>query len=308
MADAVPPGIPTWLMVPGFRRLRDRFDAILIDLDGTLLDSRSELTARTRAAVQALRDAGLFVVLCTGRSVAGTAGIYAELDLDTPLAAYNGSWIGYPDGDPAHYIPIPDAHLDALFDAEREAHFSFRHRAEEKYTIMTEHPEHHQIAAWFENVVRATAHEELPASDILRVSMFFDESALAPGDMRETLWQMLPESARAGLRHEVFPLSLFPAYAGSTLHLFEVQGYSRGKAEALDWLERAHGIPHARTIAVGDHMNDLSMLEEAGLSVTPENAVPEAKALADLVIGHHAKEGLAAWIEAGAPFPADRSA
>ena len=303
MADAVPPGIPTWLMVPGFRRLRDRFDAILIDLDGTLLDAASEVTPRTRAAVQHLRDSGLFVVLCTGRSVAGSQKIYDTLGMDTPLAAYNGSWIGYPDGDPSHYIPIPDAHLDALFDAEREAHFSFRHRAEEKFTIMTDHPEHHQIAAWFENVIRADDHGALPDSDILRVSMFFDESQIPPEEMRETLWQRLPPAAREGLRHEVFPLSLFPAYENSTLHLFEVQGWSRGKAEALDWLEREHDIPHARTIAVGDHMNDLSMLQDAGLSVTPENAVPEAKALADLVIGHHADEGLAAWIEDGMPFP-----
>jgi Cof subfamily protein (haloacid dehalogenase superfamily) len=290
-------------MVPGFRRLRDRFDAILIDLDGTLLDADSQVTPRTRRAVQRLRDAGLFVVLCTGRSVAGSVQIYEDLGLDTPLAAYNGSWIGYPDGDPAHYIPIPDAHLDALFDAEREAHFSFRHRAEEKFTIMTDHPEHHQIAAWFQNVTRATGAHELPTSDLLRVSMFFDEKDLHPDDLQQTLWQKLPAHARSELRHEAFPLSLFPAYAGSRLHLFEVQGFSRGKAEALDWLEREHAIAPARTIAVGDHRNDLTMLEAAGLSLTPANGVPEAKALADLVIGHHAEEGLAAWIEAGAPFP-----
>jgi len=291
-------------MVTGLKRLRERFDAILLDLDGTLLDARSRITPRTRRAVRELQDAGLFVVLCTGRSVAGTRPIYERLGLDTPLVAYNGSWIGYLDGEPSHYIPIPDAHLDALFDAEREAHFSFRHRAEQKYTVMTDHPEHRQVAAWYENVVRANGHDELPDADILRVSMFFDGDDFPEGEVRRTLWQKLPAHARPDLRHEVFPLSLFPEYEFSTLHLFEVQGFSRGKAEALDWLLREHDIPASRTIAVGDHMNDLSMLEEAGLAVTPRSAVAEARARAHLIIGHHAEEGVAEWVERGAPFDA----
>jgi len=203
-------------MVPRFRRLRDRFDAILIDLDGTLLDGRSQVTPRTRRAVQMLQEAGLFVVLCTGRSVAGTVLIHSALDLDTPLVAYNGSWIGYPNGSPAHYIPIPDAQLDTLFDAEREAHFSFRHRSERKSAVMTGHPEHRQVAAWYENVVEATGQHDLPVADLLRVSMFFDGRDFPEGEVRTSLWQKLPERARAALRHEVFPLSLFPEYENST--------------------------------------------------------------------------------------------
>ena len=234
--------------------------------------------------------------------LAGTRPIHQTLGLQTPVVTYNGSWIGQPDGEPERYIPIPDAQLEVLFRVERACHFSFRQSAEMKYTIMSDHPEHELVAAWFENVVRATGDHELPTADIMRISMFFDERDFLDLEMRDALWTSLPQQSRDALRHEAFPLSLFPSYESSSLHLFEIQGYSRGKAEALDWLEEVHGIPAARTIALGDHCNDLSMLAEAGLPITPSSAIPEAQALAQLVIGHHGEEGFAAWVEAGAPL------
>ena len=209
-------------MVPALRHLRDRFDAVLLDLDGSLLDAQAEVTPRTAAAVRALEEAGFYVVLCTGRSVAGTRPVHSTLGLKTPVVTYNGSWIGHPDAEPEHYIPIPDAHLEVLFGVERRSHFSFRHSADMKHTLMTEHPEHERVAEWFENVIRASAHHELPTEDILRISMFFDERDFPELALGDALWTTLPEPVREELRHEAFPLSLFPSYTSSSLHLFRL--------------------------------------------------------------------------------------
>ncbi len=292
-------------MVPGLHSLRDRFDAVLLDLDGTLLDGHGNLTPRTKRAVRALVDAGFFVMLCTGRGVPGTMPHQQALGLQTPMVTYNGSWIGHVEGDPQHYLPIPDVHIDALIAAEQEAHFAFRHKAEWKYTVMTDHPEHVDVARWFDKVVRAAAHHELPANDLMRMSLFVDRVEVAMAEFEARFWQRMPDHAREALRIEIFPLSLFPTYENSSMVLFEIQGDSHGKAEALYWLEREHGIPPSRTIAIGDHVNDLTMLEEAGLAVTPANGVPEAKRRAHVVIGHHAAEGVAEWVEQGAPHEPD---
>lgn len=288
-------------MVPGLARLRDRYEAIFLDLDGTLLDGRGELTPRTHAAVRALVDAGLQVILCTGRGVPGTKPFHTALELETPMATYNGSWIGHESGAPLHYIPIPNEHLAELFVQEQHANFVFRHHNEWKHTVMTEHPDHPAISAWFQKVVHAEEHHHLPSSDLMRISMFFCENELPDGDVEQVLNDRLPDVLRDQLRIECFPLNLFPPYQNSTLHLFEIQGWSNGKAEALDWLERTQGIPHERMIAVGDHRNDMTMLAAAGLAITPANGVAECQARAHLTIGHHEQEGLAAWIEAGAP-------
>ncbi len=289
-------------MLAELTHLRERYDAILLDLDGTLLDGEARLTERTRRAVRCLCDAGFFVVLCTGRSVAGTEPIHRALGLTTPVVTYNGAWIGPLGGAPVRYRPIDATALPALFAAEAEAFFSFRHRRERKYTVMTTHPDHESVAAWYERVVRVDHPSLLPQDDLLRVSLFFDEAAFEPGEGTGTVWWRLPEEARQALRLETFPLRIFPAYRDSRLLLFEVQGAGRGKAEAFEWLASEHGIRPERTIAVGDQHNDVTMLAEAGLAVAVGNAIVAARAQAHLLIGPHDREGLAEWIERGAPL------
>src|SRR5262249_11006629 len=73
---------------------RDRYDALVLDLDGTLLDRRGKLSDPTRRAVRRARDAGYLVVIATGRSLSGAKAVHQDLGLDTALCAYNGAWIG----------------------------------------------------------------------------------------------------------------------------------------------------------------------------------------------------------------------
>lgn len=286
-------------MKTGLEHLRERYDAILIDLDGTLLDGAGRLSVRSVAAVRALEAAGLTPIVCTGRSVPGTRRIHRELGLSTPVVAYNGSWIGPVDGAPLVHHPIPTEHTPHVIDTEARACFSYRHHGERKFTAVSDHAHHPRVSAWYENVVHVPQGGVLPAAELMRVSLFFESH-----DHGDRAWQALPDEARVVLHRETFPLSLFPDFADSHLVLCEVQKKGRGKAAALDFLAEHHGIPAARIVAVGDQTNDLSMLREAGLAVAMGNAVDPLRALAHLVIGHHAEEGFAAWVEAGAPCPA----
>jgi Cof subfamily protein (haloacid dehalogenase superfamily) len=281
----------------GLRALRSRFDAILLDLDGTLLDGRAKLTDRTARAVRRLVDEGFEVVVCTGRSAAGTRRIHAALGLSTPFVSYNGAYIGRPGEPPWRCEPIPDHLLPHVEGTERHARFSFRHQDDRKYTSPSDHGEHPKVAGWYENVVHVADRALLPSRNLMRVSLYFD------GDVTpDHAWAALADEARDALHRETFPLRIFPEFLESSLVLCEVQARSRGKAEAFEWLRRERGIPPERTIAVGDQANDLPMLSGAGLAVVMANAVDAARRAAHLVIGHHAEDGFAAWVEAGAPL------
>jgi hypothetical protein len=274
---------------------RDRYDALVLDLDGTLLDGQGRVTDATRDAIARLRDRGWVVLLATGRSLSGTRQIHAELGLDTDVVCYNGAWIGRRDGSCAwHYAPIPDELLHEVRAVESRAEFHFRHQGEAKYTTRTAHPHHPRVTSWYTNavVVDPPPAGALPDRDLLRVSLFFEGA-----EAIDHAWRALSGEAKDRLHREVFPMSIFPEFTDVGLVLCEVQRRGLGKAEALRYLLERHGIPSERVIAVGDQMNDLPILREAGLAVAMGNAVPEARAVADVVIGDHREDGVARWIE-----------
>ena len=68
-------------------------------------------------------------------------------------------------------------------------------------------------------------------------------------------------------------------------------GYSKGKA--IEIVEQVLGIPHESTVAMGDSMNDLPMINYAAISVAMGNALDEVKAAATMVTDTAANDGAA---------------
>lgn len=69
-----------------------------IDMDGTLLNDQTELSAKTIETIKKAKELGHQVVLTSGRSYLGMINYYKKLELDTPLITLNGSAIFYPNG------------------------------------------------------------------------------------------------------------------------------------------------------------------------------------------------------------------
>jgi len=66
-------------------------DLIALDLDGTLLDSSGEISARNRSAIRAALESGIRIVLVTGRGVATPIRIARELGLNLPIICCHGA-------------------------------------------------------------------------------------------------------------------------------------------------------------------------------------------------------------------------
>jgi hydroxymethylpyrimidine pyrophosphatase-like HAD family hydrolase len=64
---------------------------LALDLDGTLLNSRGEISPRNREALDAARRAGVRVALVTGRRFRDARPLALELDSDVPLISHNGA-------------------------------------------------------------------------------------------------------------------------------------------------------------------------------------------------------------------------
>jgi hydroxymethylpyrimidine pyrophosphatase-like HAD family hydrolase len=67
---------------------------VALDLDGTLLDEHSHLSAGHRSAVRDLVRLGAAVAIVTGRPLLTTTWVWRELRLSTPIVCFNGAWVG----------------------------------------------------------------------------------------------------------------------------------------------------------------------------------------------------------------------
>ena len=69
------------------------YKMIAVDMDGTLLDSRKQISDETVRAVRQLAESGVLVVISTGRPVQGVEKYKKLLHLTGPVITYNGAMI-----------------------------------------------------------------------------------------------------------------------------------------------------------------------------------------------------------------------
>ena len=72
------------------------YDALVLDVDGTLLDEQQRVHPRTLRAITAARAAGVVVMLATGRAHGSTRGLMREIGLDVPAVVFNGAAVYCP--------------------------------------------------------------------------------------------------------------------------------------------------------------------------------------------------------------------
>lgn len=256
---------------------------VALDLDGTLLDSQSQISPRTR---QAIVDAvGRGVIVLPGIRYAITTNGAAIWDMGTdPLGAVYSRYADaarWQTHQPVRLLhrPMPPetareafalyqeyhgplsifsdgcAYLDApgmeLFQARKNRHLSTEARQPDdgRYHVVRDQPE------WLSR----HAHE------VEKFCMFFDSAEIAQAALPR--FRALP-----GVE----------AVQGSPDNV-EVTAQGVDKGTALLALADRLGIPREATLAIGDSDNDRAMLARAGVAAVMANALPEIRALGDIV-------------------------
>src|SRR5215472_9711824 len=74
-----------------------KISLLLSDVDGTLLDSKKRITARAKAAIEKVQEAGIKFAVTSGRPPRGMKMIVEQVKLSAPMAAFNGGTFVEPD-------------------------------------------------------------------------------------------------------------------------------------------------------------------------------------------------------------------
>ena len=269
------------------------YDALLIDLDGTLLDGEDNIHPRNLAALTAARERGVQVMVVTGRSRVTAQPVLDELGLGTTAVLFNGA---------AVYCPVQDRLTEERVLSERALGLLLAH-AEETGDLTV-------LMTATRKVVRADiGADDRRALDGLAGVEFAAEGDPRPEHVIRVTFLSSRHSSSALLAAEVeaaagvplylthFPLSVLPRHRESDYQAVDVHAPCRGKAEALRLLRDQHGIPPERVVAVGDATNDIPMIEGAGLGVAMGSGMRELIDVADRVIGHHDTSAIGELVE-----------
>jgi Cof subfamily protein (haloacid dehalogenase superfamily) len=278
----------------GCAQMARAYDALVLDIDGTLLDEQERVPARTHAALDRARAAGVVVMLATGRSHMGTREVMELLQLDAPSIVFNGAalYCRHEDRLIEHYALAEDFVADLLAYAEHAQLLPVVAVPDGQYAREPRLNEAPDMLAGF-RVLNRVPHAELPRTPAIRVTMFSDHHPSS--DVLYSELRAVVGDRPAYYTH--FGLAALAGFRQSATQVVDVQPDCAGKAEALRVLQSRYGIPAERVVAVGDASNDLPILRAAGLGVAMGNASEDAKQAAKRIIGSNDSAALSSLIE-----------
>ncbi len=273
----------------------DPYRLIAIDLDGTLLSPGGAVTPRARAAVRGCIDAGYVVCFATGRNhTESRAVIEAVGHFDAAVFVGGAMVVDTRTGTTLHRTGMAaDLAAAVVEEIESAGHAALAlqdtERAGVDYYISGDRDPHPSHGVWTAAMnVRCDVVAGLASADHRHTVRL---GAVVPTDSGPELERLL--TARFAERVYLHRIRV-PRTAVDVIEVFDP---SVNKWAGILKVAASRGIPPEAIIAIGDDMNDLHMVREAGLGVAMGNARPEIKAVANRVIGTNAEEGLAAFLE-----------
>lgn len=245
---------------------------IALDVDGTIVDNGNMMTAAVRAAIHAAADAGLHVVISTGRSMPGVMNAADKVGMTDGLAvASNGAVI-------FSYRP-PEVIHTITFDAS-EAVQRVLERIPDAMVAVEEIGVGYRVNKPFPDgeingQMTLQSVYELIAQPVSRVII------RAPEHPPQEFSELVDDLGLEGTNY----------FIGYTSWLdLAPEGVS--KASGLDLVCAELGVDAADVLAIGDGYNDLEMIEWAGRGVAMGHAPDELKDLADAVTGAIDEDGV----------------
>jgi HAD superfamily hydrolase (TIGR01484 family) len=277
---------------------------IAVDLDGTLLDDHGRVSPANRRAVERLREAGWTVVPATGRSWRESRRTLEAIDHHGVAITAGGSVLSEARSGATLERLVLEADLvqelaDALVGQGLVAHLLHDHHAmPHDYCLVGTGHLDAATTWWLERhdvpvrrVDSVAASRELGHDHVVRVGAIDRADRLEPVSrhMRERFGDRASMQAWSAVTAE--------QAVGSVTHLLEIFSPRSDKWTMVERVRDDLGVARHRVVAVGDGLNDLTMLRQAPLSVAMANADPRVLAHADHVAPHHAQDGFAAFAD-----------
>ncbi|HYJ46076.1 MAG TPA: Cof-type HAD-IIB family hydrolase [Pyrinomonadaceae bacterium] len=257
---------------------------LALDLDGTLLNSRGELSERNFRAVATALERGVRVALVTGRRFRDARPLALELGLDVPVISHNGALTKHArtlETVSVALLPLEAARevlrlgramgADALVsdDPRGAGVLVYDHMSDDNQALA-------KYIAWSRRIHGDEAEEAVRRVPSLEdyldhapVHISFSGSVARMKDVEERLHRDL--SGRVKVLCTIYPKMDFA--------LVDVLHPEVSKGTGVRAAAEEQGLTHREVMAIGDNFNDLEMLQYAGTGVLMGNADASLRSL-----------------------------
>jgi len=239
-----------------------KYKLLALDIDGTTLNRKGELTATTKQWIEKAVAAGITVIFATGRGARTANKIRAAVGLDdAPMVFLNGAqvWANQTRLLAQHFM---DQSVNSKLYELAKAHKSWFWLYTEEGMVTREDFRQEIIdQPW----VKFGLHHQDPN----KITEFFN-TIVSWGNLEVT--QSAPENVEVGA-------------LGVT------------KASGVQLICDYLGITMAEVVAIGDSLNDYALITEAGLGIAMNNGDPRVKAVADEITETNDNHGVAKAIQ-----------
>lgn len=257
---------------------------IAMDMDGTLLNSRQEISPGNAKALRDARDHGIKLAICSGRSPGDIAMFALENGLeDCALLSLNGTHcLENPLGAPFCNHVLDQETLDAAIAIMQDEKMAFACYAQNRVVIFPVNGETGK-SFW-------VAHEEgLMAPEILYGPEGLSHAL--PKGINKIICLAPDDESWQRIRKRLLQLERLDVSTSWPLD-FELMPLPYGKGSAVAELAQKLGIDASQVMTFGDYDNDISMIAYAGLGIAMANATASVRKVAKKITLSNDEDGV----------------
>ncbi len=272
-------------------------ELVVLDIDGTTVNSKGELTDYTTDVIRKVVKKGVPVCLCTGRNVRNALPIVKKLNIKTPFIAIDGAVM-----------------YDAVGNKVIKEKVLPKNIIEEISQIANKYNVYMEFCT-FNNYIKYLKDDELakysyggvPKNTMQKAKFFFNgvrvvkdlkkiyklkknvNQFLIGGDKKD-IEKLLVELKEKNYPNIILRDDLWDEYIFVT-----VDGAI--KSEGVKLLCDHYGVSNDKVIAMGDQMNDVDMIMKAGFGIAMGNAHDKIKGVAKYITVSNDEDGVAKALE-----------
>lgn len=252
-----------------------KYDLVVTDIDGTLVDDDKQVSDVTMRYIEEFRSRGGLFTIATGRGEKAARPFIEKLRIDIPAIIFNGGELYHPKSGAlyAHYLNKRVFNL--VIDRFKDTDLGIVTYHNDRIFISDYKPSHDLYMS--QERVEVERIPDIKAVDEVNKILLVGDVSKA-----KKIIDSLEIDSGISINHvqtEDVYLEVLP------------DGISKG--EGLKELCAYLGVPIQKTIAFGDHMNDIDMLRTAGCGIAMENAIDEVKKAARFVTRKNTDNGVA---------------